>query len=98
MVVLEQDFPWKKIIAEKPEVLFVVYPKKDMWGVRAVSEIQFSFKNRKNFPAAWAGLRGKEFATVSGVPDAIFCHNQLFTVSARSKEGAIALAKIAADA
>jgi uncharacterized UPF0160 family protein len=53
---------------------------------------------RKNFPAAWAGLRDEELAKVSGVADAQFCHRALFTIAAKSKEGAIKMTQLALNA
>jgi len=67
--------------------------------VRTVRLHHESFKARKDFPKAWAGKNGEEFARVTGVPDAIFCHNSgTYIVVAGSKEGALALAKLAVDA
>ncbi|MEK7185191.1 MAG: MYG1 family protein [Patescibacteria group bacterium] len=97
VIVLDGNYPWRGIITSKPEPLFVIYPQHGAWRVGAVQEGDFSFKNRKGFPASWGGLRHKELAAVSGVPDAIFCHKGLFTGSAGSKEGAIAMAKVALD-
>ena len=51
------------------------------------------FENRKDLPRVWGGLRGVEFAEVSGVFDADFCHKGLFLAAAKSKEGAVELAK-----
>ena len=53
------------------------------------------FEDRMKLPAAWAGLRDEELAKVTGVPDAVFCHRALFLAVAKSKEGALALAKLA---
>jgi uncharacterized UPF0160 family protein len=54
-----------------------------------------SFENRKSLPAAWAGKRGKNLAEISGVSDAVFCHNALFMAVANSREGARKLAEFA---
>ena len=45
------------------------------------------FTARADLPAAWAGLRGADLATVTGVPDATFCHNGRFIAAAKSFEG-----------
>jgi uncharacterized UPF0160 family protein len=37
----------------------------------------------------------EELAQVTGVADAVFCHNKLFMAVAKSKEGAIKLAELA---
>lgn len=90
--------PFSNIIcAELPEVLFVVYPDSegDSYQVRVVPVEPDSFVARQNLPAAWAGLRDEELAQVTGVPDAIFAHNGRFICGARSKEGALQLARLA---
>ena len=51
--------------------------------------------NRRDLPEGWAGLRDKELARVTGVSDAVFAHRNRFMAVAKSKEGAIALAKLA---
>lgn len=80
-----------------PGPLFIVYETSDEWRVIAMHLSYNSFENRKNFPKAWAGLRDEELQKISGVSDAIFCHNSLFLIGAKSKEGAIKLAKIALE-
>lgn len=101
LIILDRFWPWKDVLIQYPEPLFVVYPVPDApaWHVRAVPAGSGRvFKNRKDFPRAWAGKREGELAKVSGISDAIFCHNKLFLSVARSKEGAIALAKKALEA
>lgn len=92
--------PWTALVVkEMPEVLFVLYPERDESGVRHVLrtvpvEIG-SFDARRDLPAAWAGLRDAELAAVSGVPDATFCHTNLFIGVARSYDGALKMAELA---
>jgi uncharacterized UPF0160 family protein len=95
IIVLDRYLPWKDILMHYPEPLFVIYPvpEDSKWHVSAVPQKPGrSFENRKNFPAAWAGKRDQELAKISGVPDAIFCHNKLFLAVAGSKDGALELA------
>jgi uncharacterized UPF0160 family protein len=80
-----------------PEPLFVVYGDSEDWSAVAMRKEKNSFGNRKNFPIEWKGLREKELQDISRVEDAIFCHNNLFMVAAKSKEGAIKLAQIAVE-
>jgi uncharacterized UPF0160 family protein len=97
ILVLDKNYP-EEIFQNFPEILFVIYPRIDgVWGVRAVKDNSGTFKNRKNFPKLWAGLRDQEIAEISGVKDAIFCHRALFLSVANSKEGAIKLAQIAVE-
>ncbi|MNR71816.1 hypothetical protein D3C71_24940 [compost metagenome] len=89
---------WAKVVCEEmPEVLFVVYPDSSdrQYQVRTVPVEPESFKARRDLPAAWAGLRDQALADLTGVPDAVFCHNGRFIGGAVSKEGAIAMAKLA---
>lgn len=97
VVVLDREYSWGDILSKFPEPLFVVEPvwQNNTWRVKSVRNDKYSFKNRKDFPMSWAGLRDGELARVSGVSDAVFCHNKLFIAVAKSREGAIALAKIA---
>ncbi|OHA18411.1 MAG: hypothetical protein A2664_00505 [Candidatus Taylorbacteria bacterium RIFCSPHIGHO2_01_FULL_46_22b] len=95
VVVLDEEYPWYDTLSNYPEPLFVVFPdeKSGNWGISAVRVSLHEFKNRRDFPVAWAGKRAKDLAEVSGVSDAVFCHNRLFFAVAKSKEGAITLAE-----
>ncbi|MBI2096365.1 MAG: MYG1 family protein [Candidatus Taylorbacteria bacterium] len=97
LIVLDEEYPFQEVLTRYPEPIFVVHPDKinDTWNVRAVRERPREYGNRKDFPKEWAGMREMELARVSGVNDAIFCHNKLFLAAAKSKEGAIKLAKLA---
>ncbi|MEK7572484.1 MAG: MYG1 family protein [Patescibacteria group bacterium] len=77
------------------EPLFAIYSTADEWRIVALSSDYKFFKNRKDFPKAWAGLRDQELQNISGVSDAIFCHRKLFLVGVKTKEGAIKLAELA---
>ena len=101
IIVLEASYPWHEVLAKHPEPLYVLTPDRAVkgdWKAEALRDDSRTFKNRKSFPLAWAGKQGQELAEISGVPDAFFCHNNRFIVAAHSKAGALALAKIAADA
>lgn len=95
IIVLPDAFPWKETILDYPEPLFVVFPREDgLFHVNAVPQEALSFKNRLDLPAGWAGKR-EDLKAVTGVPDAVFCHNGRFMVVAASKEGAMKLAELA---
>ncbi len=79
-----------------PDALFVIYPKTDGWALQAVPKALGAFANRKNLPAEWAGHSGEDLAAVTGVADAVFAHTAGFYASARSREGILALARLAA--
>ncbi len=85
------------VIQEMPEVLFVVYPDStdQQFQVRTVPVKVGSFTARKDLPASWAGLRDADLAAVTGVEDAVFCHNGRFIGGAGSKNGALRMAQLA---
>lgn len=99
IIELAQPYPWHEVLVSHPEPLYVLRKNSDNdnWDVRAVVVSKGSFDVRKPFPVAWAGLRDEELAKVSGVPDAVFCHNKLFLAVAKSREGALALVKKALE-
>jgi len=100
IIVLDDHYPWYEALGTKPEPLYVVKPDRGddgKWKIETVRSDVHAFKNRKDLPLAWAGKRDQELALVSGVPDAIFCHTKRFIAVAGSKEGALALAKLAVD-
>lgn len=74
----------------------IIHSKEGNWKAVCVRESGISFKNRKDFPVEWAGLRNECLSIVSGVPDAIFCHQKLMCIT-KSKEGAVQMAKNAVE-
>lgn len=99
LIVLNDEYSWSDILINRTEPLFVVGPnfEEKQWRVLAVRTDVHSFKNRKDLPKNWGGRQGEELALETGVPDATFCHNKLFIAAAKSKEGAIRLAKLAIE-
>ena len=88
------------LLNEYKEPLFFVVPAKQdvKWKIRTVLTPPKSFKSRKLLPKQWAGKTGKDLAEITGVEDAMFCHNERFIAVAGSKEGAVALVKKALEA
>lgn len=99
ILVLDQPrLPYDKTVCqEMPDVLFVVYPESrgQQYQVRVVPVEAGTFVAKKDLPAAWAGLRDQALADVTGVADAVFCHNGRFICGAASRESAIKLAQMA---
>ncbi|MEK7551850.1 MAG: MYG1 family protein [Patescibacteria group bacterium] len=93
IIILDKDYPVAGLMVQFPEPLFVVYPKSGTWHTVAVRQNLFDFKIRKPFPASWAGKRDGELVKLTGVSDAIFCHRNLFLSVAKSKNGAVELAR-----
>jgi uncharacterized UPF0160 family protein len=97
IIVLDKEYEWKEVIAKYSEPLIVVFPQNGDYHAKAVRKSLDTFETRIKFPESWAGKRDKELANLTGVDDAVFCHNNLFIVVARSEEGAIALARKALE-
>lgn len=100
VIVLNQYSPWKRtVITRSEEALYVVYPSQTgEWRIQTVPVEQGSFENRKSLPESWAGLSGTELQAVTGIDDAMFCHNGLFIAGARSFESSMKMATMAVNA
>ncbi len=100
IIIINANYPPIDSLQDKPEPLFVICPDsrtKGNWAVLTVRKNKKEYGNRKDLPKEWAGLSDKKLADISGVPDATFCHLKLFLAVAKSKEGALALAKKALE-
>jgi len=97
VIVLEQYTPWKKTVFNlSEEALYVVYPSQTgEWRIQTVPAELGSFEDRKPLPKPWAGLSGEELKEVTGIDDAMFCHNGLFIAGAESFESTMKMASIA---
>lgn len=81
------------------DVIYFIRPHElGIWQVVCAVDDVCVYKNRKDLPENWAGKRDEELAAVTGVSDAVFCHSKRFMAVAKSKEGAVALAKLALEA
>ena len=99
LIELEVGLPWREaVVTAAPEALFVIYPKRNGWGLQAVPREPGSFANRVDLPAEWAGRSGAELVEATGVPDAVFCHTGRFIAVAETREGVTALARQALGA
>jgi uncharacterized UPF0160 family protein len=96
VVELPVNAPWKRVLVpETADALFVIYPKRQGFGLEAVPGALGSFENRRDLPAAWGGLEGPDLVAVTGVEDALFCHAKRFLVVAASHDGITRLAELA---
>jgi len=88
-----------RALVDYPEPLYAVLYRSDVlnWQVVAINKDKKTFETRKPLPEQWRGLRDKDLAEVTDVPDAIFCHRGGFMCVAGSREGALALAKLALE-
>jgi uncharacterized UPF0160 family protein len=100
LVLAEGGMPWTRVVVdEMPDVLLVIYPESDraQHQIRTVPAAEGSFASRMDLPEDWAGLRDEQLARVTNVPDAVFCHLNLFIAGARSLQGALRMAEIALE-
>lgn len=96
LIELPVNAPWKQVLVpQAPDALFVIYPKRQGYGLESVPRELGSFENRRDLPAAWAGLEGDDLIEATGVADALFCHAKRFLVVARSHDGITRLAELA---
>lgn len=98
LVLSASGLSWYNVVCnEMPDVQFVIYPDStdQQYQVRTVPVTPDSFKARMDLPRAWAGLRDTALAEVSGVEDAVFCHNSVFIGGAKSLAGALLMAHLA---
>ncbi|ATX82297.1 Uncharacterized protein, UPF0160 family [Mariprofundus ferrinatatus] len=100
VIILEQYTPWKRTVRNlSEEALYVLYPSQTgEWRIQTVPVEHGSFENRKPLPAAWAGLSGAELQKMTGIDDAMFCHNGLFIAGAVSFESTMKMANMALEA
>ena len=98
IIVLDSRVPWEDAVYDLglDEALYVIRPAGAAWTCSAIPPNRGSFAQRHPLPEAWGGLRDEAFSTLTSVHDATFCHPALFVCGARSQEGAVSLARIAA--
>ncbi|MDE8344872.1 MAG: MYG1 family protein [Acidocella sp.] len=97
LLVLERGMPWKNVVfAQNLPVLFAISPASNgNWMVDAVPPEPGAFGQRLSLPESWAGLQNEALAAETGVPDAVFVHLRRFVAAAKSRTGALALARLA---
>lgn len=97
VIILEKYTPWKRTVHSlSSQALYVIYPSETgQWRIQTVPIEPGSFEDRKPLPKAWAGLSDKALQEVTGIKDAMFCHNGLFIAGAESFESTVKMATIA---
>lgn len=95
LLVLEETIDWRDHLLSMPQaqgIRVVVTPyNASSWCVHLLS--------RRNAvplsaPRAWRGLEGDALEAVTGVAGAMFCHNSGHMVRTRTKEAALAIARL----
>jgi uncharacterized UPF0160 family protein len=99
-----QACPWKDHLFELEKegglenVLYALYPDSGgSYRIQAVPVSPNSFDSRKKLPADWCGLRDKVLSDKCGIEGCIFIHASGFIGGHSSREGAIAMAKMAVE-
>jgi uncharacterized UPF0160 family protein len=86
---------------EKSQVLYVLFPESGeadcKWRIRAVSVEGGGFINRKDLPDQWKGVRDQELSDISGIPGCVFVHASGFIGGNATYDGALEMAKKAAE-
>ncbi|MCQ8278137.1 MYG1 family protein [Acetobacteraceae bacterium KSS8] len=97
LLVLERGMPWKNVVlAHDLPVLLAVSPASNgNWMLDTVPPEPGSFAQKLPLPAEWGGLPEGELRALTGVPDAVFAHLRRFVAAARTRQGAIAMARLA---
>ena len=101
VLVLERGGSWQgPVIAANADsstgIDFVVYPDpKGQWMIQCVPPSEGSFDKRLPLPEEWAAKRDSDLQALTGVADAIFCHPGRFIAGAATREGVLAMAKLA---
>jgi uncharacterized UPF0160 family protein len=97
VIVLEKYTPWKRTVhALSDKALYMIYPSQTgQWRIQTVPVEPGSFEDRRPLPKEWAGLSDKALQDVTGIDDAIFCHNGLFIAGAESFESTMKMAEMA---
>ena len=96
VIELPVSAPWKSVVVpEAPDALFVIYPKRQGFGLECVPRELGSFANRRDLPEPWAGLENEALVAATGVEDALFCHAKRFLAVARTREAIERLAQLA---
>ena len=96
---LPMGMPFRSAIvkAGADHLLFVVHPREADWCLTGIRRAEEGFELRADLPLAWAGLSGRDLEVVTGVEGASFFHNGRFIAAAKTREAALALAKLAVE-
>lgn len=99
VIVLEKYTPWKRTVhALSEQALYMIYPSQTgQWRIQTVPVDPGSFENRKSLPKQWAGLSDETLKEVTGIDDAMFCHNGLFIAGAESFASTMKMAAMALE-
>ncbi|MCF2947054.1 MYG1 family protein [Paraglaciecola aquimarina] len=97
VIVLDKYVPWKRTVHTlTTKALYIVYPSQTgQWRIQAVPVEPGSFEDKKPLPKEWAGLSDQALQEVTGINDAMFCHNGRFIAGSESFESTMKMATLA---
>jgi uncharacterized UPF0160 family protein len=100
IIELDRKYPYVEILNKFPEPLYIVRPNvaDGTWKVECMQDSLYTYTNRKLMPQSWAGKRYEELDAATGVPGCVFCHTTPFVAVTKTREAALQLAQLAADA
>lgn len=97
-----QTMPWIEDVVNYNEshnykVKFVIFPyPAGGWAAQSVPpSIEKKFEQLVSFPKEWAGGNEKTLPEISGIKDAILCHNGRFFARTKTRESIIKMCRIA---
>jgi uncharacterized UPF0160 family protein len=96
VLVLDKYIKWGEAARKYESIKFVVYLHNNGndWCVQSVMGNPNDYtSDRIKFPHDWWGVEGEELAKISGIQEAMFCSNQGWFATAKTKEAAIEMAK-----
>ncbi len=95
ILVLDRGMPWKNVVfSHDLPVLFTVSPASNgNWMLDTMPPEPGSFAQRLPLPEAWAGLEAEALVEKTGIPDAVFVHLRRFVGAAKSRTGALDMAR-----
>ncbi len=95
IVAFDRFVPWGEYTFPAGQ-LYTVFPSEvGTWMVQCIAPVPGSFDKRKPLPVTWGGLRDAGLDAVTGVEGGVFCHGGLFIAGHKTREGALALARLA---
>lgn len=105
VLVLEQFCPWKEHLysiekenSAQGTIKFVLFlDSSSKWRISTVSVTSTSFEFRFGLPEPWRGVRDEALSKLTGVDGCIFVHAAGFIGGAETREGVLALARLALE-
>jgi uncharacterized UPF0160 family protein len=97
ILILEKETEWHEAVSRNKRIKFVVYPRIDKsWSIQVGrDDLEDYDSDRIKFPKDWWGLRNEDLVKISGIGDASYCADKGWFAVAKTKEGAIEMAKMA---